>query len=65
MYVDMFIIILFILFILEYKYSINYIKVIIKRGSFYYDDFLFFRIYLVLFIVLDIFFFKFLVFKFI
>lgn len=63
MNVDMFIIILFILFILEYKYS-NYIKVIIKRG-FYYDDFLFFRIYLVLFIVLDIFFFKFLVFKFI
>lgn len=64
MNVDMFIIILFILFILEYKYS-NYIKVIIKRGGFYYDDFLFFRIYLVLFIVLDIFFFKFLVFKFI
>lgn len=63
MNVDMFIIILFILFILEYKYS-NYIKVIINRG-FYYDDFLFFRIYLVLFIVLDIFFFKFLVFKFI
>lgn len=63
MNVDMFIIILFILFILKYKYS-NYIKVIINRG-FYYDDFLFFRIYLVLFIVLDIFFFKFLVFKFI